>query len=265
MFTQHFKLTCLKRPINRNYKRERSSRQRKISVGEKGPSLADRRLITENRYVQRTYVRRSGIEQQYQRRRARGATACAPKVISWRPVVIYERFSRARLSAVHNFVACNKVAGCCFCGKQPFASVAAATFSLSLSFSASHVADCLLYRSDSDRFSIECEMGRVFSQLALVNSTSFCLPCISIFSSIFRDRKNRTFPFHGIYSHLRNSRAFETRRCANCANRVRPKADAVSGICVKEVNWEVWQFRKFYSYEIMWYWNYIQLYNVKKL
>lgn len=25
--------------------------------------------------------------------------------------------ARARLSAVHNFVACNKVAGCCFCGK----------------------------------------------------------------------------------------------------------------------------------------------------
>lgn len=41
--------------------------------------------------------------------------------------------SRARLSAVHNFVACNKVAGCCFCAKQPPASVAAGPLFLSLS------------------------------------------------------------------------------------------------------------------------------------
>lgn len=98
----------------------RNSRRRKISTARKIPG----RLPVYTKPVcihiyARTYVE---VRSRIKRRNAREeeeTTACAPKVILWRPVVIYERFSRARvrLSAVHNFVACNKVAGCCFCGK----------------------------------------------------------------------------------------------------------------------------------------------------
>lgn len=93
--------------------------------------------------------------------------------------------SRARLSAVHNFVACNKVAGCCFCAKQPPASVAAGPLFLSFFLFRAHCCCCVLLpplepRSAHDAMTAFSRRSSKQQQLALVGHKQTRLPAPSV-------------------------------------------------------------------------------------